>query len=384
MQSVEILSDLIAFPTISADPNRELIEYCKQLLSSCGAEVTIIENATGTKANLYATIGPSEKPGVLLSGHTDVVPVEGQSWSTSPFKLSEKDGKLFGRGCADMKGFVACALSLALKAKDETLTTPLHIALSYDEEIGCVGVRSLIDMLETAPFKPQFCIVGEPTSMGVATGHKGKTACQVICHGRAAHSALAPDGLNAIYLACDLISEIRGLQREIESNSSHDDDYEVPYTTLHIGELSGGVALNIVPSEARFSFEIRNLPEDDPESILAEIRTRANQTLEPLHKTFPEAKIDIEVTNQYPPLSTAKDASVVNFVKSITGQNATFKVAFGTEGGLFSSRVGIPTVICGPGSMEQGHKPNEYVTKEQLMRCDEMLDQLLQRLIVGL
>jgi len=384
VQPIEILSDLIAFPTISADPNRELIDYCKELLLSSGAKVTVIKNDIGTKANLYATIGPSNKPGVLLSGHTDVVPVEGQSWSTPPFLLSEKDEKLFGRGCADMKGFIACALSLALRAKDKTLVTPLHFALSYDEEIGCIGVRSLIYMLEAAPFRPRFCIVGEPTSMRVATGHKGKIACQVTCQGRAGHSALTPDGLNAIYLACDLVSEIRDLQSEVELNWSRDDDYAVPYSTLHVGQISGGVALNIIPSEAQFSFEIRNLPEEQSEKFLAEIRMRAHRILEPLQVRFPEAAIEIEITNEYPPLSTTKDSDVVNFVKSLTGQNATFKVAFGTEGGLFSTHLDIPTVICGPGSMEQGHRPDEYVTKEQLMRCDEMMDQLLQRLIVGL
>lgn len=384
MNTKTLLRDLIQFPTVSAEPNRALIDYCADLLRNAGAEVTIIEDQTGHKANLFATIGPGGIPGVLLSGHTDVVPTDGQSWSVPPFEMTETDNKLFGRGTTDMKGFVASALSMALKASEHDLKTPLHLAFSYDEEIGCVGVHSMIEMLSVAPFRPQFCIVGEPTSMSVATGHKGKTACRVTCNGREAHSALAPTALNAIHLACDMISFIRNLQAEIAQSSAQDNDYDIPYTTLHVGQIEGGVTLNIVPNQSSFLFEIRNLQEDDPEILLKKIEQEAVKLIKPLRDEFPQAAIDFTITNTYPPLSTARDAEVVSFVKSLTGSNATIKVAFGTEGGLFSSRLGIPTVVCGPGSMAQGHKPDEFITIEQLNKCDAMLDALLERLILGI
>lgn len=384
MNTKTLLRDLIQFPTVSANPNRALIDYCADLLKNAGADVTIIEDDTGHKANLYATIGPAGIPGVLLSGHTDVVPIEGQNWSVPPFEMTEAEGKLFGRGTTDMKGFVASALSMALQASRKDLKTPLHLALSYDEEIGCVGVRSMIEMLSAAPFRPQFCIVGEPTLMSVATGHKGKTACRVNCQGREAHSALAPTALNAIHLVCDMISFIRNMQEEISCSSAQDSDYDIPYTTLHVGKIEGGVALNIVPNQSSFLFEIRNLQEDDPEILLNRIKEHAETLLKPLRAGFPEAAVDFTITNTYPPLSTAQDAEVVSFVKSLTGSNATIKVAFGTEGGLFSSELGIPTVVCGPGSMEQGHKPDEFITVEQLDKCDEMLDNLLDRLVDGI
>lgn len=384
MRSIQILRDLIAFPTISADPNRALISYCEGLLRGLGAEVTVIGEDTGHKANLYATLGPRDRAGVLLSGHTDVVPVEGQAWTMPPFELTEQDGRLYGRGTTDMKGFVACALAMAEQVALQELQTPLHLALSYDEEIGCVGVRSMIEMLADAPFVPRFCIVGEPTQLQVATGHKGKTAARITCTGREAHSALAPTALNAIHIAADMVGVIRSLQADLRNGPAQDDAYDVPYSTVHAGVIDGGVALNIVPNTATLLFEIRNLPEDDPQHLLDRLREGADRLLVPLRSQFPEALINIEVTNQYPPLGTAPDAEVVNFVKSLTGSNATTKVAFGTEGGLFSTRLGVPTVVCGPGSMAQGHKPDEFITVEQMQKCDGMLGILLDRLVQGI
>lgn len=384
MSTKNILRDLIAFPTVSVNPNRDLIDYCANLLKDVGAEVTIIEDETGTKANLYATIGPRDRPGALLSGHTDVVPIDGQDWTLPAFELTEKDGNLYGRGTADMKGFVASALNAAQMAAKRDLKTPLHLALSYDEEIGCVGVHSMIDMLAAAPFRPVFCIVGEPTSLSVATGHKGKTGCQAVCKGREGHSALAPFALNAIYLANDLITAIRDVQADVIETCGHDDGYDVPYTTLHVGVIQGGVALNIVPNICTFKFEIRNIVEDDPEPILDRIRAAAAEIAAKAQADFPEADIEIEVTNRYPSLGTPEDAEVVSFVKSLCGSNGTMKVAFGTEGGLFDQKLGVPTVVCGPGSMMQGHKPDEFVSVEQLGRCDEMLAKLVERLAAGI
>ncbi len=384
MRSKDLLGELIGFPTVSSESNLALISFCEGLLAEAGAEVTLIRDETGQKANLYATIGPKDRAGVLLSGHTDVVPVTGQNWMRPPFEMSEGQGKCFGRGTADMKGFLACALTAAQKAGGMELATPLHIALSYDEEIGCVGVRSLIEMLEGAPFRPQFCIVGEPTSMRVATGHKGKTAARVVSTGRESHSALAPTALNAIHMACDMIGFIRSIQDEIALNGVRDDDYDVPYTTLHVGTISGGVALNIVPNHSEFMFEIRNLAGDAPEAILAQVEALRDDYVAGLRGAFPEADISIEITNSYPSLSTDPSSEVVHLVQGLSGQSAALKVAFGTEGGLFSSHLGVPTVVCGPGSMDQGHKPDEFIEVSELKACDRMMDALLERLVVGI
>jgi len=384
VQTIDHLQQLIAFPTVSAEPNRALIDYCADLLRAAGGDVQIIGDGVGHKANLFATIGPMDRPGVLLSGHTDVVPVTGQNWTVPPFEMTRAQGRLYGRGTTDMKGFVASALRIALRAARVPLKTPLHLALSYDEEIGCVGVRSMIDMLAAAPFRPRFCIVGEPTLMAVATGHKGKTAIRVTCNGREGHSALAPFALNAIHLATDMIVAIRGIQGDVMQSHAQDAEYDVPYTTLHVGQIKGGVALNIVPNRCSFLFEIRNLPEDAPDHLLDRVQQAADAILAPFGIDFPEAEITLEVTNSYPPLGTARDAEVVSFVKSLTGANGTTKVAFGTEGGLFDTRLGVPTVVCGPGSMAQGHKPDEFVSVAQLEKCDAMLEALLQRLIAGI
>lgn len=379
-----ILADLIAFPTVSRDPNRALIDYCADRLDQAGVACQIIEDQTGGKANLYATIGPEDQSGVMLSGHTDVVPVDGQDWTKPPFQAVEDQGRIYGRGTADMKGFVASALAAGLEAAKMPLKTPLHLAFSYDEEIGCVGVRSMIEMLDQAPVKPLMCIVGEPTHMAIATGHKGKTAIEANCIGAEAHSALAPQAVNAIHLACDLIAEIRKLQDDIAAHGTRDVAYEIPYTTLHAGIIHAGVALNIVPNHAQVKFEIRNLAEDGPDQILARLKEAITPIIAVAQAKAPQADIAFDITNTYPGLETDLNAEVVNLVSSLTGSNARIKVAFGTEGGLFARDLGIPTVVCGPGSMDQGHKPDEYVSLEQLAACDTMLAALNQRLVAGL
>lgn len=384
MEATEILSRLIGFDTVSARPNRALMDYVQGLLDGAGIVSQLIPDATGGKANLWATVGPSDRGGVMLSGHTDVVPVEGQAWTRPPFELTEAEGRLYGRGTADMKGFVACAIAATLRAAKRDLRVPLHLALSYDEEIGCMGVRSLVTLLEGAPVRPAFCIVGEPTGMQVATGHKGKVALRATCMGREGHSALAPLALNALHLAADFIGVIRRVQARVATEGPFDGDYDVPYTTIHAGKMQGGVQVNIVPNHATVDFEIRSLAGDDPLALIAELQAGAEAILAPLRATFPEAEIRIERLWDYPGLGTPSDAAVVRFVQSLTGANGTIKVAFGTEGGLFDARLSVPTVICGPGSMAQGHKPDEFVTREQLARCDAMLDALLDRLQTGL
>lgn len=380
----EILARLIAFDTVSSNPNRALMDWVAGLLAEAGIESLLVPDAGGGKANLYATVGPAGGGGVMLSGHTDVVPVEGQAWTRPPFELTEADGRLYGRGTADMKGFVACATRAMLLAARQGLRVPLHLALSYDEEIGCMGVRSLIEVLEAAPDRPRFCIVGEPTGMQVATGHKGKVALRATCTGREGHSALAPLALNALHLAADFVGVIRAVQARVAAEGPFDGDYDVPYTTVHAGKMQGGVQVNIVPNTATIDFEIRSLAGVDVEALIGELRAGAEAIVAPLRAEFPEAAIEVRRLWDYPGLGTPPDAAVVNFVKSLTGANGTIKVAFGTEGGLFDARLGVPTVICGPGSMAQGHKPDEFVAVEQLERCEAMLAGLLGRLQAGL
>ena len=383
MQAREIMERLIGFDTVSARPNIGLMGYVQGLLAEAGVEAVLIPDAGGGKANLYATVGPDGVSGVMLSGHTDVVPVEGQAWTHPPFALTEADGRLYGRGAADMKGFVAAALACVLGAARRPLRVPLHLALSYDEEIGCMGVRSLIDMLEGAPVQPRFCIVGEPTGMQVATGHKGKVALRATCIGREGHSALAPMALNALHLAVDFVNAVRDLQGRVAAMGLQDGDYDVPYTTLHVGKLNGGVQVNIVPNRAVVDFEIRSLAGEDVAALITSLRVAAEGICAPLRGAFPEVEIRVERLWDYPGLGTPPDAGVVNFVKGLTGANGTIKVAFGTEGGLFDARLGIPTVICGPGSMAQGHKPDEYVTVDQMARCEAMLAALVVRCEAG-
>lgn len=378
--SIHILEKLIAFPTVSRQSNLDLVSYVAGLLDAHGIASRIIHSEDGQKANLFATVGPGDAPGVMLSGHTDVVPVDGQDWTAPPFEMTERDGRLYGRGATDMKGFVATALAAMIKASGMKLLTPLHLALSYDEEIGCIGVRSLIDMLRETPRKPLLCIVGEPTEMQVATGHKGKIGARAFCRGREGHSALAPLALNAIHLGCDFVAAIRREQERLANEGLRDLDYDIPYTTLHVGKIHAGVALNIVPNLCEIDFEIRNVAADDPGQILDGLRDEAARIASASRAIAPEAGIDIEIFNTYPGLDTPPDSRAVAFVKSLTGANGTMKVAFGTEGGLFSRDLGTPTVVCGPGSMAQGHKPDEFVSLEQMKRCEEMLTNLLQRL----
>ena len=384
IDTIEILNNLISYPTVSRDANINLIDYIAELISCDNVKPVIIKNKEKSKANLFASIGPKNSEGVMLSGHTDVVPIDGQDWTKPPFECTYENGLYYGRGTADMKGFVACAINAFIKAKQLKLTNPLYLALSYDEEIGCLGVRSLIDMMEDLKYKPSMCIVGEPTSMSIATGHKGKTALRAECIGVEAHSALAPNGTNAIHLACDLINEIRIMQKEIAEKGFKDDDYDIAYTTLHVGKISGGIVLNIVPNHTSVDFEIRNLVQDDPSIIIEKLKVKIALILKAARKTAPSADIKITITNEYPGLNTDINSEIVSFISSLTGSNNTIKVAFGTEGGLFSSKLSIPTIVCGPGSMNQGHKSDEFVSEEQLINCDRMLKTLIHRLQKGI
>ncbi len=380
MNSVAILDKLVGFATVSTESNLALIDFAGAFLRDLGARIEVLPNQQGTKANLLATLGPTGEAGVLLAGHTDVVPVAGQSWSTDPFVLREAGTRLYGRGTADMKGFLAAALNAAQLAASGVLTTPLHLAFSYDEEIGCVGVRPMLEMLAERGFRPRFCIIGEPTSMQIALGHKGKTAARATCHGVAAHSALAPSGLNAIHLACDLIARLRDRQAELVRHGHRDESYEVPYTTIHVGKIQGGVALNIVPDHAVLDFEIRNLAQDDGAAILAAIGADAAELSAAHRHDHPGSGIAVERVTAYPGLEVAPDAEIVRFLSALLDAPALTKIAFGTEGGLYTGHLGVPAIVCGPGSMDQGHKPDEFVSLEQMALCDLTLQRLVDRL----
>lgn len=379
-KSISYLEKLIAFPTVSRDSNLELIVYVQKLLDGFGISSALVHNEEKTKANLWATIGPSDIGGVALSAHTDVVPVVGQNWSSDPFVMTKHSGNLYGRGTADMKGFIACCLAMAAKVDQKKLKTPVHFAFSYDEEIGCIGVRRLLDMLKTLPFRPRFCIVGEPTMLQVVTAHKGKLGFRVSAHGLEAHSSLAPIGVNAIYMVCDLIAEIRRIQNDLAQHGARDGDYEVAYTTLHVGKMAGGEVMNIVPNHASFDFEIRYLPQDDQQAIVARIKQAALDVAERYQGVYADARFVFADLQSYPALDTPVDSEVVNFVRTLTGGNSTGKITFGTEGGLFQKELGVPAVVCGPGNIAVAHKPDEYVSEEQIALCDQMLDKLVERL----
>jgi len=380
-RSTEILDRLIAFDTVSRTPNTALLDYAETELAALGATITRVPYEDG-RQNLYAVIGPADRPAVILSGHTDVVPVEGQAWTKPPFRLTREDGRLYGRGTADMKGFVAAAMAAAGRAASRTLAQPLALALSCDEEVGCIGVRPLIAMLKDAPVRPALVIVGEPTSLAVATGHKGKTALHATFRGREAHSALAPLGFNALHLAADFIKALVARQTALRETGVRDGDYDVPYTTVHAGKLTGGVALNIVPNRADLDFEIRALAEDDMGEIIEGIRADAAAIVAAADDE--DAAIEIEIRNATVGLATPATSAAVDFVKRLTGANGTIKVAYATEGGLFAEALDAPVVVCGPGSMLQGHRPDEFVTEDDLARCDRMLDALIDRLAAGL
>jgi acetylornithine deacetylase len=370
---------LIGFDTTSRNSNLELIRYVQGYLAEHGVESHLTHDADHPKANLYATLGPDDRPGIALSGHTDVVPVDGQDWSSDPWRVVERDGRLYGRGACDMKGFIAIVLAHVPRFLARGPATPIHLCLSYDEEVGCLGVRGLLAFLAGQPVKPAACIIGEPTSMKVITAHKGKLSLRCRVRGLEAHSSLAPKGVNAINAAARVIAKLADMARRKAEEGPYDTDYDVTHTTVHTGLIQGGTQLNIVPGACSFEFEFRNLPADDPEALLAELKAYAHQEIEPAMKAIaPDTGFAWEVMSAFPGLETPPDAEVVALAKALSGGNTTGKVAFGTEAGLFHDS-GIPAVICGPGSIEQAHKPDEYVSLEQLALCERFMARLADR-----
>ncbi|MFJ2711029.1 acetylornithine deacetylase [Pseudomonas sp. NPDC087346] len=375
--SVELLKTLVGFDTTSRESNLQLIEFVRDYLARLDVPCELIYNDERSKANLFASIGPVDKPGIVLSGHTDVVPADGQPWTVPPFALTERDGKLFGRGTADMKGYIACVLALVPALVSAPLRMPVHIALSYDEEVGCLGVRSLLKVLEQRPIKPLLCIIGEPTELKPVLGHKGKLAMRCDVHGHPCHSAYAPLGVNAIEYAAELIGELGRIGQQLKAPEQHDARFDPPYSTVQTGVISGGRALNIVPADCRFDFEIRALPSQDPSVVAQQLQAYAEQQVLPRMRAVNQrSDIRFSELSAYPGLATDAQSQAAELIAAFCGSREFGTVAFGTEGGLFDA-AGIPTVVCGPGSMDQGHKPDEFVSLDQLHACDAMLQRLL-------
>lgn len=374
----DILAKLVAFPTISRQSNLALLDYVEELLRPRGVRLERFGSDDGTRANLLASLGPQGSGGVILSGHCDVVPVEGQDWSSDPFVLRAEEGRLYGRGTADMKGFLAAALHTMQSAATRVLARPLHLAISYDEEVGCLGVRGMLEALGARPERPALCIIGEPTGMRLANGHKGKRGLAARCYGREGHSALAPDALNALHLGAAFITRLQARQEELEAAGARDAAYDVPYSTIHAGIMHGGTALNIVPNRCDIAFEIRNVAADDPDAILAGIEEDAEAIAAPHRNRFPGARIEIEEVSGYPGLETPADSPAVALLKALLGRDdPLIKVAFGTEAGLFQGALDVPVLVCGPGHMAQGHKPDEFVGEDQLAACAGLLAALV-------
>ena len=376
-----ILRRLIGFDTTSRNSNLELIEYVQNYLAGHGVESHLSYDDTRTKANLFATIGPDDTAGgLILSGHTDVVPVDGQDWHTDPFVLTRVADKYYARGSADMKTFVAVCLTMVPEFLSHPLAQPIHLALSYDEEVGLVGVHRLIDDLQQRKVTLSACIVGEPTGMQVVVAHKGKRSYRCRVRGKEAHSSLAPTGVNAVEYAAALIAFLQQMARRKQQDGPFDEDYDIAHTTVHVGTVHGGTALNIVPADCEFVFEFRHLPQDDPEELFAEVERFANQDLLPeMRAVYADADIQFIPMAVIPTLNTSEDEDITRLAKSLTGANAVHKVAYNCEAGIFH-QARVPTIICGPGHIDQAHKPNEFIAAEQIARCEDFVLRLAEQL----
>ncbi|WP_275287968.1 acetylornithine deacetylase [Halomonas elongata] len=377
---IDLLAELVAFDTTSHRSNLPLIAFIEAYLARHGVASRRVTDATGEKANLYATIGPVDRPGVMLAGHTDTVPVTGQAWRVEPFRLTAEGERLYGRGTADMKGFLAAMLAAVPALVEADLAVPVHLAFSHDEEVGCVGVRTLLADLAQQPLRPAACLVGEPTSMRPATAHKGKLAVRLHVRGKACHSGMAPEGVNAIHAAARLATWVEETAAAKAIRGPFDERFAIPHTTLQVGTIQGGAALNIVPQDCRLDIEIRHVAGDDPEALLGELMAVAASLEAEMRETSPEAGIRLERLSEYPGLSMADDHALVAFILSLLGASELERIGYGTEGGLFQRELGIPTLVCGPGSMAQGHQPDEFVTRDQLARCEAFLARLIEAL----
>lgn len=366
-ETKDLLAKLVSFDTTSRNSNLPIIDFIETYLAGHGVESTRVLDGSGEKSSLFATIGPQGVAGIGLSGHTDVVPVDGQDWETDPFVLTEKGSKLYGRGACDMKGFIACVLAKVPEFTKRDLKTPIHLVFSYDEEVGCTGVRPMIAEMGDKLIKPRMVIVGEPTSMNVVDAHKGPVRWSVDISGRPAHSSLAPLGVNTIAAAGELIVELGRIEEELK-NGPQDARFEPPYTTLQVTEITGGNASNIVPASTWFGWEIRAMPGADPDAIEARLRAKADALLPAMREVAPEADIKITRTNHVPAFAADPESDVLSLALKLAGQNETFAVSYATEASLFHA-VGALSVVCGPGDIAQAHTANEWIEIVELEKC---------------
>ena len=375
---IEMIERLVSFDTTSRESNLALIHFVRDYLASHGVDSTLIHDESGNKANLYATVGPAGVPGVALSGHTDVVPVDGQPWDSDPFSLVQKDGRLYGRGTSDMKSFSAIALALVPEFVARPLKTPIHFALSFDEEVGCLGAPLMIDRLGTElGVKPMIVIVGEPTDMAVVNAHKGVYSFNTRVRGLEAHSSGTHRGVNAVQYAAVLVHFLTEMADEMAARAEPESGFDPPYTTVHVGTIRGGTAHNIVPLDCAFTWEYRLLPGADPDEIRMRFEQFAEETVLPrMHAVDPGTSIDTELRCYVPGLVPEEGSPAEAIVMALARTNHTEVVAYGTEAGLFQE-VGIPTVICGPGSIRQAHQPNEYIELSQVRACESFMRRLL-------
>ena len=374
-ETLAILADLIAFDTVSARSNRPLIDYAAHYLRSHGVSVEVVPSPEQGKASLWATVGPAVDGGLVLSGHSDVVPVEGQSWSSEPFTLSSRDGRVFGRGTADMKGFIACVLAAVPDFLSTALQRPIHIALTYDEEIGCRGAPKLLEWLGRQSPRPSMAIIGEPTSMNVVSAHKGILVARTEIIGVEAHSSLAHMGVSAIALAARAIGLLEAIEREV-AGDRQDANFEPAYSTISVNRIGGGTAINILAGRAWFEWDVRTVPGVDAHAVLETFASRLeSKVIGPLRAHFPGVGARTEVLADAPTLAPEVDGLAEALAKRLLSTNETHAVAFAAEAGQFQ-RAGLSTVLVGPGSIEQAHKADEYVELEQLARCDAFLRRL--------
>ena len=366
--SQEMIARLVAFDTVSRNSNLALIDFVRAHLAPLEPRIRLTHDDDGCKANLLATLGPVGGGGYILSGHTDVVPADAADWTTNPFRLTERDGRLYGRGAVDMKGFLGVVLACVPRFADR-LTVPLHLALSYDEELGCVGVRRLIADLRAAGLDPGGCVVGEPTGMGVVVAHKGKETWRVRVRGRAAHASEAPRHPSAVEGAARLATRLYDLSREFARSPQHASGFDLPFTTINVGVIEGGTAVNVVAAEAAFEMELRFLPGFDPALVIDDAGRFAREVL-------PDHDITFERIAGYPGLDQPEESAIVAFARRLGGGPGISRVAFGTEAGLYQS-AGIPTVVCGPGLIDQAHTRDEYVSLQQVAACEAFVERMM-------
>ena len=373
--ALELAQTLVRMNTVSHHSNLELIHFIRDILAKLGVKSRLTYNADKTKANLFATLGEGKPAGVILSGHTDTVPWDGQDWTMDPLSALVKDGNLYGRGSADMKAFIGIAVSHAEQFLNSDAPFALHFAFSYEEEIGCFGVKELIADLRDEGIKPLACIVGEPTSMVPAIAHKGVYRYKCCVRGKEAHSSLTPHSVNAIEMAARVVNRLRDMGEGFEKNEPRFEGFDVPFSTTSVGQFHGGIADNVVPRDAEFRYEFRDLPTANAAQMQAEVVAYA-QSLEPRMKAVaPAAGFGFETICEIPSFLGSKDDPVTRLAQALSGEAGTTLVAFGTEAGLFKN-AGISTVVCGPGSIQQAHQPDEYVSLDQLARCEVFMQGL--------